>query len=385
MESDTFWNSCRKREMAIDCLSREWYVKKRKRLHKLFCGREIQERGSRMKRVTIRDVADLAGVSRSTVSRVMNGHPAISDETRQMVLAACETLHYVPDVMARALAGQGTHTIGIIVPDSSNPYFSALCTAAEACAAEYGYRVILTNTLHDPEDERDAVERMIAQRVDGMLISACSPASQEEHGSLPGGIPCIYWGNNHGPQCSFVEADNERGAYEAAQYLVCLGHRRICFLGGRQGSRTLALRLEGYRRSMAQNGLRPWEIVCQEPGGNLRDWCGAQASALFQSGVVPDAFLAYSDTIAVRIIEAAETAGLSAPKDFSIIGFDNILFSRLPQIGLTSVSQKKFEAGRTAVTRLLEKINGRQGETSDLLKPELIVRSTCRKRKAKER
>ncbi len=385
-----------------------------------------------MKRVTIRDVAALAGVSRSTVSRVMNGHPAISDETRQMVLAACEALHYVPDVMARALAGQGTHTIGIVVPDSSNPYFSALCTAAEACAAEYGYRVILTNTLHDPDDERDAVERMIAQRVDGMLISACSPASQEEHGALPGGIPCIYWGNNHGPHCSFVEADNARGAYEAAQYLVCLGHRKICFLGGRQGSRTLALRLEGYRRSMMQNGLSPWEIVCQEQTGGLKDrkicflggrqgsrtlalrlegyrrsmmqnglspweivcqeqtgglkdWCGAQASAMFQAGIVPDAFLAYSDTIAVRIIEAAETAGLSAPKDFSIIGFDNILFSRLPQIGLTSVSQKKFEAGRMAVTRLLEKINGRQGETSDLLKPELIVRSTCRKRKAKER
>nr|WP_326126279.1 LacI family DNA-binding transcriptional regulator [uncultured Oscillibacter sp.] len=337
-----------------------------------------------MKRVTVRDIAALAGVSTSTVSRALNDHPAISPQTKKAVRDACEALNYVPDFTAKGLSGHETHTIGIVVPDISNPYFSALCTAMEGRAAAAGYRVILINTLHDPAYELDAIDQLLSHRVDGMLITACSPGSQEEHRALLGSTPCVYLGSNHGPRCSYVEADNARGAYEAAQYLRLLGHRGTVFLGGRQGSRTLEQRLSGYRRSMALNGLPCREITWTGAESGLLDWCGEQAEALFRSGECPDAILAYSDMAAVRVLEAAEACGLRVPEDFSLVGFDNITFGGLPQIGLTTVSQRKFQAGRLAVDRLLEKIGGAEARTEDVLPPELIIRSTCRKREEQE-
>lgn len=332
-----------------------------------------------MKRITLRDVAALAGVSSSTASRTLSGHPAISSQTKKAVYDACKALNYVPDLAAKGLTGHETHTIGMIVPDISNPYFSAMCTAAEGFASRRGYRVILANTLHDPGYELEAVNRMLSQQVDGLLISACTPDSQSHHKALTGATPCVYLGSNHGRYCSFVEVDNEHGAFEATQYLTLLGHRDIVFLGGRTGSRTLEQRLAGYRRSMILNSLSPREIVLHESGGRLREWCFQQALRLFRSGDVPDAFLAYSDILAMHILDAAETCGLHAPEDFSIIGFDNIHFGCLPQIGLTSVSQQKKTAGRLAAQRLLEKIGGSRSESADILPSELMIRSTCRK------
>ena len=337
-----------------------------------------------MKRVTVRDIAALAGVSTSTVSRALNDHPAISSGTKKAVRDACVKLNYMPDITAKGLSGHETHTIGIIVPDISNPYFSALCTAMEGRAAERGYRVILINTLHSPSYELDAIDQLLSHQVDGMLINACSPSSQGEHGALLGNTPCVYLGGNHGPLCSFVEADNERGAYEAAQYLHLLGHRDIVFLGGRESSRVLAQRLAGYRRSMTQNGLLCREITWRGEESGLLDWCGEQAEALFRAKRPPDAILAYSDMVTVRVLDAAESLGLRAPEDFSIVGFDNLAFGSLPQVSLTTVSQRKFKAGQLAVDRLLEKINGADGRTADILQPELIIRSTCRKKEDKE-
>lgn len=337
-----------------------------------------------MKRVTVRDIAALAGVSTSTVSRALNDHPAITPKTKKAVRDACEALSYVPDITAKGLAGQETHTIGIIVPDISNPYFSALCTAMEGRAAEAGYRAILINTLHDPAYELEAIDQLLSHRVDGMLITASSPDSQSKHGALLGDMPCVYLGSNHGPDCSYVEADNARGAYEAAQYLHLLGHREIVFLGGRQGTRTLEQRLAGYRRSMALNGRPCREITWAGEESGLLQWCGEQAEELFRSKERPDAVLAYSDMAAVKILEAAEACGLRIPEDLSLVGFDNISFGSLPQMELTTVSQKKFQAGRLAVDRLLKKNGGENIQTRDVLQPELIIRSTCRKREGQE-
>lgn len=332
-----------------------------------------------MKRVTIREVAALAGVSSATVSRALNDHPAISEETKRSVREACRTLNYVPDITARGLTGHKTYTIGVIVPDISNPYFAHICTAVEKRAAELGYRVLLTNTLYDADHEWDAIERMLSQRVDGLLISACTAHSQETHTPLLRSVPCIYLGNNHGAACSYVEADNERGAYKASQYLCSLGHREIAFMGGRSGSRGLELRLDGYRRSMLQNGRLVHELVGPEDDSLQQSWCYDQARSLFGRGIIPDAIIAFSDILAMQVLNAAEQFGLRAPEDFSIIGFDDISFSRLPQISLTTVSLRLPVLGRLATERLLEKIDGDDRLTADVVQPELMIRSTCRR------
>jgi len=329
-----------------------------------------------MKRVTIKDVAALAGVSFATVSRVLDDRPEISSDTKERVRAACAELGYVPNAAARGLTGQATHTLGLVVPDVSNPYFSGMAAAIEQTAAARGYRVLLSNSLRDTEQELRAIENFLARQVDGILISPISPQSQARHRRLLGPLPCVYLGVNHGEDCSYVMADNDAGAYAATRYLLELGHRDILFLGGRPASRTRALRIQGFHRALAEAGLEGRELPAPAGVTQMRQWSYEQALAMF-SGPLPDAVFAFSDQLALKILEAAEVRGVRIPEDVSLLGYDNIPFAALPRIHLTTVSQHKFRQGKLAAERLLDKINGGGEITADLLEPELLVRSTC--------
>lgn len=330
------------------------------------------------KRATIKDVAALAGVSFATVSRVLDDRPEISDETKACVRAACAQLGYVPNAAARGLTGQSTHTIGLVVPDVSNPYFSGMTTAIEQAAAQHGYRVLLSNSLRDPEQELRAIDNFLSRQIDGILISPISPQSQSRHKALLGDLPCVYLGVNHNKDCSYVMADNEAGAYAATRYLLRLGHRDILFMGGRATSRTRELRLRGFYRALEEAGLKGRDLSAPANVSQLRQWSYEQALELLPASL-PDAIFAFSDITALKILEAAEERGVRIPEDVSLVGYDNIGFAALPRIHLTTISQHKFQQGRIAVERLLEQINGSTAHTVDLLEPELMIRSTCAK------
>lgn len=333
-----------------------------------------------MKRTTIKDVAALAGVSCATVSRAMDDRPEISAETKARVRAACVRLGYVPNAAARGLAGQSTHTIGLIVPDISNPYFAGMTTAIEQAAARNGYRVLLSNSLRDRKRELEAVDAFLSRQIDGIIISALSPQGQAAHREMLGTLPHLYLGVNHDTDCSYVMPDNAAGAYEAVRYLLCLGHRNIVFLGGRNNSRTREQRILGFHRALEEAGLPGRVLPGPEAPETQRQWDYERALELFHSRPLPDAIFAFSDMAALKVLEAAEACGVRIPEDLSLVGFDNIFFSGLPRIHLTTVSQKKHRQGRLAVERLLEQIHGRAASTADLIQPELLIRSTCRKR-----
>lgn len=330
------------------------------------------------KRVTIKDVAALAGVSFATVSRALDDRQEISRETKEKVRAACAQLGYVPNVAAKGLTGQATHTIGVVVPDISNPFFAGLATAVEQRAAEAGYRVLLSNSMRSEEQEVMGIENFLSRQVDGILISAISPDSQARHQELLGSVPCVYLGVNHGEDCSYVMADIELGAYEAGRYLVGLGHRDILFFGGRPQSMTRSLRLRGCRRALSEEGLEGRDLAAPDAGGLMRDWSYRKAKELFSEGDLPDAIFAFSDITALKIMEAAEDCGVRIPEDVSLLGYDNISFSALPRIDLTTVSQQKHRLGQLAVERLLEQIGGSKEHTVDILQTKLIIRSTCK-------
>lgn len=337
------------------------------------------------KRATIKDVAALAGVSFATVSRALDDRPEISQETKEKVRSACIQLGYVPNAAARGLAGQSTHTIGVIVPDISNPYFSDMATAIERQAAERGYRMLLSNSMRIQEQELKGIDGFLSRQIDGVIISALSPASQARHKELLGGLPCVYIGVNHGEDCSYVMADNEAGAYEATRYLVGLGHRDILFFGGRTTSRTRTLRIRGFHRALAEAGLKGRDLAAPADVGLMRNWSYETALELFRrEGPLPEAIFAFSDVTALKIMEAAEECGISIPDDVSLVGYDNISFTALPRIHLTTVSQKKFRQGRIAVDRLVEQIEGERKQTVDLLQPELIIRSSCMDPRARQ-
>lgn len=334
-----------------------------------------------MKRTTIKDVASLAGVSAATVSRALDDRPEISAETKEKVRDACRRLSYVPNAAARGLTGRRTHVIGMVVPDVSNPYFSGMATAIERRAAQEGYRVLLSNSMRSEEQEIRAIDQFLARQIDGLLVAAISPRSQARHDALLRGLPCVYLGVNHSEACSYVMTDNTVGAYEATRYLLDLGHRDILFFGGRETSRTRELRIKGFYQAMAEEGLEGRELVAVGDVRQLRQWSYERALELFESGRTPDAIFAFSDITALKIMEAAEERGIRIPEDVSLLGYDNISFAALPRIDLTTVSQRKFRAGEIAVTRLLEQIRGKKEQTVDLLLPELIVRSTCIRKK----
>lgn len=330
------------------------------------------------KRATIKDVAALAGVSFATVSRALDDHPDISRETKERVRAACAQLGYVPNSAARGLAGQSTHTIGVIVPDVSNPYFSDMATAIEQAAAEQGYRMLLSNSMRDARQELQAIDGFLSRRIDGILISPLSLESQAAHRAVLGDLPRVYIGINHDGQSSYVAGDNIAGAYRATRYLLELGHRDLVFLGGRDQSLTRVQRSEGFRRALAEAGLTGREYAMpQGQADNSRQWTYEATLALFRQDRPPDAVLAFSDIVALRVMEAAEACGVRVPRDLSLVGYDNISFSHLPRIHLTTVSQKKRRQGRLAVQQLLSQIQGDRSRTVHLVQPELIIRSTC--------
>ena len=328
------------------------------------------------KRATIKDVAALAGVSAATVSRALDDRPEISSETKERVRLACAQLGYVPNAAARGLSGHATHTIGLVLPDISNPYFSGMATAIEETAAAHGCRVFLSNSLRKEDRELHAIENLVARQVDGILVNPVSPESQLRHREVLGGLPCVYLGANHDESPSYVMADNETGAYAAARYLIRLGHRDILFFGGRTTSRTREQRIRGFRRALAEAGLEGRELPAPPNVTLMRQWSYETALELLK-GPLPDAIFAYSDMTALKVLEAAEERGVRIPEDLSMVGYDNIAFGALHRIHLTTVSQHKYQQGQIAVERLLEKINGSRAHTEDILEPELIIRSTC--------
>ena len=328
------------------------------------------------KRATIKDVAALAGVSAATVSRALDDRPEISSETKERVRSACAQLGYVPNAAARGLSGHATHTIGLVLPDISNPYFSGMATAIEETAAAHGCRVFLSNSLRKEDRELRAIENLVARQVDGILVNPVSPESQLRHREVLGGLPCVYLGANHDESPSYVMADNETGAYAAARYLIRLGHRDILFLGGRTTSRTREQRIRGFRRALAEAGLEGRELPAPPNVTLMRQWSYETALELLK-GPLPDAIFAYSYMTALKVLEAAEERGVRIPEDLSMVGYDNIAFGALHRIHLTTVSQHKYQQGQIAVERLLEKINGSRAHTEDILEPELIIRSTC--------
>ena len=260
-----------------------------------------------------------------------------------------------------------------------------LRAAIEQRAAERGYRVLLSNSMRIQEQELKGIDGFLSRQIDGVLISALSPASQALHKERLGNLPCVYMGVNHGDACSYVMADNEVGAYEATRYLVGLGHRDILFFGGRTTSRTRTLRIRGFHRALAEAGLKGRDLAAPADVGLMRNWSYETALELFRrEGPLPEAIFAFSDVTALKIMEAAEECGISIPDDVSLVGYDNISFTALPRIHLTTVSQKKFRQGRIAVDRLVEQIEGERKQTVDLLQPELMIRSSCMDPRARQ-
>ncbi|MCD8077102.1 MAG: LacI family transcriptional regulator [Lachnospiraceae bacterium] len=331
-----------------------------------------------MKNVTIKDVAKAANVSYSTVSRALSNSPEISEETRARVLKVCKEMNYTTNTVARAMVVKSTKLLGVILPGVNNPFMSELAYHIDRQARARGYNIILCNSSRDPEQERELFELLIGRQVDGIILIPSGSDSYESLSQYLSKVPSVFLGENlrENPE-SYVSVDNTRGAYLGVEYLYRLGHRKIVYFGRRKGSNTHQLRAEGYEMACRDLGLET--RFCNNPFSASSIKYGYQlARQFFTQERDYTAIFAASDTNALGIMQAADECGLRIPEDISLLGFDNILYSELPRIHLTTIEQPKKMLASVAVESILEQVeNDFSGYTHHILNPTLVERESC--------
>ena len=333
-----------------------------------------------MSKVTIKDVAKVANVSFTTVSRAISGDPEISEKTRERILKICGEMGYTTNYIARSMIKKKTHLIGFIVPSIDNPFMSELAYYAEVTARQYGYNLMLCNSYPDLNQELTAMQLMVGHQVDGVLIIPQKPESCETLKRFTAMVPTVFLSENlREHEGNYVSVDNHLGAVLGTRYLYESGHRRILYFGQRKGSTTHQLRAEGYTEACKELGIEP-NILSFEGSSSSVQTGVELGRKLLQDKPRFTAIFASTDSNAIGLMQAAREHAIRIPEDISLLGFDNIRITSLPQIDLTTVAQPKEEMAVSAINMLLEKIeNNNAGYTHKIIRPKLIERSSCRK------
>jgi LacI family transcriptional regulator len=327
---------------------------------------------------TIQDVADLAGVSIATVSRVLNGHPDVSAGTREIVLRVVREHGFSKNRAAGALSGGRTSLIGVAVPEVESTYFAGILSGAAEALYERDMRVVLCPTHHEHEREVVLLDRLMHGTTDGALLVLPYEEEDELQTLLNHGYPFVVVEPRTvlGEGIPCVTATHYAGAVLATRHLLELGHRRIGAILGPDDRLASQERLNGFRGTLATAGISPDPGL--EIGSNFKFEGGEAAAArLFDLPEPPTAIFAFNDEVAIGAMIAARARGLRIPEDISIIGFDDALPARLATPPLTTVRQPLAELGRTAVSLLRRLINKQRVEVSRIeLHTKLILRES---------
>ncbi len=330
-------------------------------------------------RATIRDVAQRAGVSPMTVSRVTNGSPDVNATTRERVERAIADLGYVPNNLARSLSQQTTGTLAVFVPDVANPFFMLILRGVESVARQHGYRVLFCNTENDLARENEYIQDVLAHRIDGLLIAPTSDQSRK-HLRLPQqhNVPLVLIDRLvEGFECDAVLGDNAGGAQRLTNHLLDAGHRRIAIIHGPLDISTSRDRLQGYRQALTGAGVA-WEShLAVEASVDVHG--GYQAmNRLLQQEPRPTAVFAINNLIAVGVVQALREHGLDLPQDMALVCFDDIELASQLFPFLTVMAQPAETFGTVAAQLLLERIGGRLIERPRrvVLMPDLVIRTS---------
>ncbi len=328
---------------------------------------------------TLEEIAKRAKVSRSTVSRVINNDPRVSDETRQRVLTVVQRLNYHPNLAARSLAAGRTRILGLVIPERvtglfSDPYFPILIQGITSACNAHDHSVMLW--LAEPEYER----RMISQVLHNSLIDGVIMASMLVDDSLmlsliESDLPFILVGRHPtNPRVNYVDVDNINSARELVAYLIARGYRRIATITGPLNMIAGIDRLEGYKRALRDAGVAidPNLIVVGDFSEN-----GGYARMQELIPLKPDAVFVASDAMALGALRAIRAAGLQVPQDIALAGYDDMPFAERTDPPLTTVHQPTYQAGFTAAETLIELIANPSAQPRHIILPtQLIVRAS---------
>ena len=329
---------------------------------------------------TIKDVARLVGVHPSTVSRVINDHPRISERTRNKVLFAIKKLGYTPDAIARGLKLKKTYTLGVLIPDITNPFFAEIGRGVEDAANKNSFNVILCNTDDKLKKERTYLEILKGKRVDGLILGTAHIRDKSILELEKKKFPYILISRNIerlDKNCIII--DDVAGGIMATEYLIKLGHHRIAHITGPLKTRSALNRLKGYKLALKKYKIKYQEELVEE--GDFRIKGGYQAMKRFlKLTEPPTAIFAANDLLALGAMQAIQKKKYHIPEDFCIIGFDDISLASFVYPPLTTIRQPMQEMGALAVKMLLKIIEeGEFNQRKVVLKPKLIIRDSCKK------
>jgi LacI family transcriptional regulator len=328
--------------------------------------------------VTIKDIAKVADVSYATVSRALSGSSEIGEATRERILQICDEMNYIPDSVARSMVKKRTNILGVVTASINNPFMSELIEAIEITARENGYNLMVCNSSYDLELEKRQFSLLLGRRVDGIIVIPAGKETVANLSSYSTDIPVVYVSENI-PDAGqfFVAIDNAAGAKLAVSYLQSLGHRKILYLGRREGSLTHRLRAEGVVAACRELGM---EVVFKDNDNDGKSSMEAGcrlAKEYFRSPEGCTAIFCATDALALGAMQAADEEGVRIPEDISLMGFDNISFTALPRIGITTIEQPQLEMARAAF-ELITRSSEEENRQSISIEPRLVVRTSCR-------
>ena len=326
---------------------------------------------------TIKDVAEHAGVSPTTVSHVLNETRYVSPELVTRVWEAVEDLKYQPNAVARSLRRKQTHTLGMIIPDNSNPFFAEVARGIEDLCFDLGYNVILCNSDQDRDKEQTYIDLLTEKRVDGIVFVAAGGHAEHLQSVLERGVPVVVVDRElQDIQCDRVLTDNWSGGRQATEHFIERGHKRIACIAGPSDLTPSWERVRGYREALEAAGLPFDKQLIRR--GDFRAPSGYTAmQELLALPKPPTAVFVCNDLMAIGAMRAISEQGLGIPGDVAVVGFDDIALASYTNPRLTTVAQPRQEMGRLAAELLIERVrdNDRPFQRQ-LLETRLIIRQS---------
>jgi len=340
-------------------------------------GKEVE-----MSQLTIEDIARLAGISRSTVSRVINNHPSVRPAVRERVLSVINEQGYAPQAAARQLVTQRTHIIGVLFPRSAhflldNPIFASIGQGIGQACAQHGYIPMLSLSLREMEQHM-LLNMLRSRHFDGVVLVSSERDDPIQIFLEEAHIPYARIGHDPGrTDPCYVAIDETEGAYKAVKHLISLGHQRIGVIKGPAWETCTPQRLEGYTRALGEAGL-PFDPDLVAEG----DWLHTSGYDAMQQFLYlpqpPTAVFSMNDMMAAGVLHTLYEHGLRVPDDIAIVGFDDVPQTRIIIPPLTTIRQPSSEMGLRATEMLIAQLEGKECEPSHLILPTtLVVRQSC--------
>ncbi|MBP1155810.1 MULTISPECIES: LacI family DNA-binding transcriptional regulator [unclassified Paenibacillus] len=334
-----------------------------------------------MSNITIKEIADLAGVSVATVSRVLNGNGRYSDETKQRVLGIAEKFNYRTNVVAKSLRTNQSKTIGVIVPDITNEFFAKIALAIEHVLVPYGYSIFICNTSEDHEKEKRFVRDLESKGVDGLIYVSGNMNIPDEATIKRLPIVCINRRDPQNQEFVVVESDNYNGGFVATEELIAQGCKHIVIVKDERDIVPMNERYRGYREALKKHGiLLDLDLVIEIPVDVHHAEKAMQH--LLGRGVKFDGIFACTDWLAIGALKALQQNHIHVPQEVQVIGFDNILVGEHSHPTLTTIHQDKIKLGEVASEILLNRIEHRNTltERKIVVPVSLIKRNTTLQR-----